>query len=255
MDWQTMGVRLAPILTLLFGLAAALSVFALIQVRRTARSTSFSYVREQSIARAKRMVILILVLFVFVGASSALWVVSVQNPELLPTPAPTPTLTPIPSPTPRPPTATFTPTSTPTITPTPTPVPPEGVPPGALRTPFPAVASTPGPDATLVELGLAAGEQNGQPVRPMTSFPSGTEQVYVFLTMDGMARNVPWAHVWYAEVEGKWVEVWGQVELWPYDTPRGYTWRFLNCRDGRYELHIYIGRVLEQKVSFTVGVE
>jgi hypothetical protein len=257
MDWQTVGVRLAPILTLLFGLGTAISVYFLIQTRRTAHSTSFGYVREQSLTRGKRLVILIVVLIVFASASSALWVISIQDPGLLPTPMPTATLTLIPSPTPRTPTATFTVTPTPTSTPvpTPTPIPPDAELPAALRTPFPSLSVTASPDAALVGLVLAAGEDSDRPIGSGVRFPSGTARVYAFFTFDGMARNVPWVHVWYAQVDGGLVEVWSQVELWSYDAAHGSTWRFFNCRDGRYELHVYVGRDLQQKVSFSVGVD
>ena len=257
MDWQAMGVRLAPILTILFGLGAAAGIFFLYQMRRTARSTSFGYVREQSEARAKRLVLLIVVLLVLSAAIGALWVVSIQQPELLPTPVPTVTSTLIPSPTPRTPTATFTPTNTPTATPTPTstPIPPDADLPSALRTPFPQGAVTASPEAALVDLALAAGQRNDLPVNPSTKFPRGTEQVYAFFTFEGMARNVPWVHVWYGEVGGEMVEVWSGVEMWPYDTPNGSTWRYLNCRDGRYELHIYVDHRLQLKIPFTVGIE
>lgn len=257
MDWQAVGVRIAPILTILLSVGAAVSGIYLIQVRRTARSTSFGYVREQSGALAKRLTLLLVALSLLAIASGALWGVSVRIPDLLPTPAPTVTQTPIPTPTPRPPTATYTPTSTPTITPTPTstPVPPDAHLPSALRTPFPAAAVTPGPDATLVELVLAAGQENDRPINPGQAFPRGTEQVFAFLTFDHMARNVPWVHAWYVEVDGQLVESWSQAELWAYDAPWGFTWRYFNCRDGRYELHIYVGRRLVKKMQFTVGIE
>jgi hypothetical protein len=253
-DWQTIGRRLAPILTLLFGLGAALCFVAISRSRRTARTTGFGFVREQSESRAKRLLILSMILLMLTIASGGLWGVSVQKPELLPTVYPTATSTDIPSPTPRTPTATFTPTHTPTVTPTPTstPIPPDASLPPALLTPFPSPAVTPGPDATLVELVLASGEENDAPINPSTNFPPGTERVYAFLTFDGMARNVPWVHTWYAEVDGQMVEVWSNVELWAYDGARGKAWRYLNCQPGRYELHIYIGRRLEQKIPFTV---
>ena len=257
MDWQTVGVQLAPILTAFFGLGAAISAFLAIQMRRVANSTSFGYVREQSVARTKWLTILTLTLLLIGSASGALWAVSIQKPDLLPVPVPTGTPTLIPSPTPRTPTATFTPTSTPTITPTATatPVPPDAEVPTVLRTPFPAMAVTAGPDAALVDLVLAAGVENDQPVQPMTNFIPGTEQVYAFFTFDGMARNVPWSHVWYAYVDDGMIEVWSEVDLWPGDAPHGFTWRYLNCQDGRYELHVYVDRRLQQKVPFTVGVE
>jgi len=261
MDWQAIGVRLAPILTAVFGAGAIISVVTLFQMRRRVRSTSYGYVREQSSVRAKRLLILFAVLVVFTGASGTLWIVSAQKPDLLPTPVPTATSTLLPTPTPRTPTVTFTPTSTPTATPTPTAGPmstpdPAGADlPSVIRTRFPTEAVTPGPDASLVDIQLAAGERDNQPVNPATKFPSGTERVYVFLTLDGMARNVPWAHVWYGEVDGKMTEVWAGLELWPYDSPRGFTWRYLNCSDGRYEVHIYIDVELQQKVPFTVGGE
>jgi hypothetical protein len=107
----------------------------------------------------------------------------------------------------------------------------------------------------LADAVLAAGQENDQPANPATSFPRGTERVYAFFTFEGMARNVPWVHVWYVERNEGWVEVWSRVELWPYDASEGFTWRYLNCRDGRYELHIYVGRRLQRKVSFSVGIE
>jgi hypothetical protein len=106
-----------------------------------------------------------------------------------------------------------------------------------------------------VDLVLAAREENNQPVDPTTKFPDGTERVYAFLTFDGMARNVPWTHVWYVKADGAMREVWSQVELWTYDTSQGFTWRYLSSQNGQYELHIYIDRRLQQKVPFTVGAE
>jgi hypothetical protein len=259
MDWQAMGLRLAPLLTALFGVGAIISVVTLYQMRRTARSTSFGYVREQSASWAKRLLILSVVLVILSGASGALWIISARQPDLLPAPLPTATSTLLPTPTPRTPTVTFTPTGTPTAAPTPTatptPDPADASVPSVMRTPLPALAATPGADASLVDVQLAASERDNQPVNPGTRFPSGTERVYAFLTLDGMARNVPWAHVWYGEVDGQMREVWAVRELWPYDSPRGFTWRYLNCRDGRYELHIYIGGKLQHKVPFAVGGE
>jgi hypothetical protein len=257
MDWQAVGVRLAPILTLLFGLGTIVSAFFLYRMRRTARSTLFGYVREQSVSWSRRLIILAIVLFVLAGVSGALWVISTQKPELLPAPVPTRTPTLIPSPTPRTPTVTPTPTSTPTVTPTPTrtPVPADAHLPSVIRTPFPAGAVDPGSEAALLDLVLAASQENDQPVNPSTEFPSGTERVYAFFTLSGMARNVPWSHVWYGEIDGRMVEVWSQLELWPYEAPQGFTWRYLNCRDGHYELHVYVGRELQKRISFTVGDE
>ncbi|MFN2228676.1 MAG: hypothetical protein ACK2VA_02805 [Anaerolineae bacterium] len=256
MSWQVAGVRVAPVLVLLFGVGAALAVLYLIQLRRTARSTSYGYVREQAITRARQLVMAGTVLVVLALASGTLWFVSVRNPGLLPTPAPTATPTLLPTPTPRPPTATFTPTSTPTVTPTPTatPVLPGAELPSVLRTPLPAGAAAVG-DAQLVDVVLAAGVEENQPVGPALSFPAGTDRVYAFLTFEGMSRGVPVTYVWYAEVGGEMTEAWGRVELWPYDAPRGVMWRYLSARDGRYELRVYIGQELRQRVLFTVGVE
>ena len=257
MDWQAAGERFAPVLSAVFGAGIVLCIVLIVQMRRRARSTLFGYVREQSVLYAKRLIVAVAILFVLAAASGALWMVSIQRPELLPTPVPTPTQTLIPSPTPRTPTPTSTPTSTPTVTPTPTAttIPADDELATVLRTPFPNSAVLPGEDAVLVDVVLAAGESANQPVGPTMRFPSGTAHVYAFLTFDGMQRGVPWAHVWYAEVEGKMTEVWGQVELWSYDGARGMVWRYLNSRDGRYELHIYVGRTLQQRVPFTVGTE
>lgn len=257
MDWQALGTRLAPVLAVVFGLSAILSIFVVYRARRTARATTFGFVREQSITRAKQFLIFAVLFVLFLGASASLWAVSLRHPELLPTRAPTATPTLIPSPTPRPPTATWTVTLTPTVTPTPTqtPTPPESDLPSVLREPLPPQAVTPGPDAALVEVVLAAGQKDDKPVNPTTRFPPGTQYVYIFVTLNGMARNVPWAHVWYKEVDGQMVELWGRVELWSYDATRGYTWRYFECDPGRYELHVYVGRRLEQKIPFTVDQE
>lgn len=257
MNWQMMGVQWAPILTLAFTLAAIASIFLIIRMRRTARSTSFSYVRERSVVQANRLLILTGLLILIVGTSAALWIVSVQRPELLPTPAPTATATLIPSPTPRTPTPTVPPTETPTITPTPTrtPIPAGTDLPFLLQTPFPQSAIEAGPDAAITEVLLAAGEQGNMPIDVRTDFASGTQRIYAFFTFQGMAADVPWAHVWYVEVNGQMTELWGQVESWQHASPDGRQWRYFNCRDGRYELHVYIDRRLEQKISFTVGMD
>ena len=210
--------------------------------------------REQSETNAKRLFFFAIIFLVFTIASGALWAVSVQKPELLPTPFPTQTPTSIPSPTPRTPTTTYTPTPTPTITPVPTatPIPPDADLAPVLLTPFPARAITPGPDAALVELVLASGEQDNAPVNPGTTFPPGTDQVYAFFTFDGMARNVPWIHIWYVEADGQMIEYWSAAELWSYDSERGLAWRYINPRPGKYELDVYVGRVLQLKIPFTV---
>jgi hypothetical protein len=257
MDWQAIGVRVAPVLAIAFGLGVVAVVVAIYRIRRTARATTFGFVRERSIVHARRLLILAIVLLTLGMTSAGLWFVSMRRPDLLPTPVPTPTATLIPSPTPRTPTATFTATHTPTVTltPTGTPIPPGTDLPTALQRPFPAAAVTPGPDAALVDLVLAAGEENNRPLNPTTQFPAGTERVYMFLTFEGMARNVPWVHSWYALVDGQLVELWSEVELWAYDSSQGLTWRYFGARPGRYELHIYVGRRLQQKVSFTVAGE
>jgi len=255
MDWRFVGGRIAPALTIGIGLAMIACLVLVYRMRRTARTTLFGYVRERAILSARRLLILTLVLLVLLVASGGLWGVAVRRPELLPTAVPTPTFTLIPSPTPRTPTPTFTPTPTPTVTPTPTPT---SIPADAdlvLRAPFPTQAVTPGPDAALAGLVLAAGEQDDAPVSPTTRFPAQTERVYAFFTFDGMSRGVPWVHIWYAEVDGKLVEAWSSVELWAYDAAEGQTWRYFNCRPGKYELHVYVGRGLQIKVPFSVGVE
>jgi hypothetical protein len=255
MSWQAAGLRVAPILVLVFGVGAALTIVYLVERRRTARSTSYGYVREQAVTRARQLVVAAAVLLVLALASGTLWLVSVRSPDLLPTPMPTVTATLLPTPTPRAPTATSVPTSTATVTPTPTltPVPPDSELPSVLRTPFPADMVTAGNDARLVGVVLAAGVADDQPVDPALSFPAGTDRVYAFLTFEGMSRGVPVAHVWYAEVDSSMVEAWSRLELWPYEASRGMLWRYLSARDGRYELHVYIGRELQQRVSFTVG--
>jgi len=257
MNWQTRGGQLGPILTAIFGLGVVLCILAIYFLRRRATSTSYGYVREQAFLRAKRLTIVAAVLLALLLASGTMWGVSTRRPELLPTLSPKATTTLIPSPTPRTPTPTFTPTQTPTVTPTPThtPIPPDAELPGALRTPLPSRAVTPGVEAALTGVVLAAGEQDNKPVITTNKFPSGTERIYAFFTFEGMALNVPWAHVWFGEVDGQMVEQWSQLELWPYESPRGQTWRFFNCRPGRGELRIYVGRQLQHTVPFTVGID
>jgi hypothetical protein len=103
-----------------------------------------------------------------------------------------------------------------------------------------------------VDLVLAAGQRDDEPINPSTRFPAGTERVYAFFVFDGMARNVPWSHHWYGKVDGELKELWGQAELWQHDFAGGRTWRYFNTRPGQYELHIYVGRELQQKAPFVV---
>ncbi len=254
MDWRIFGARLGPFLTLIFASTMAVCLITIYRMRHTAKTTHFKFVREQSRLIAGRLAVLALVAFLLTAASGTLWVISMRNPELLPTVAPTPTITPIPSPTPRTPTPTWTPTATPTITPTPTrtPLPPEAERPTALRTPFPLQAVEPAENAALVDLVLAAGQENNQPVDPGTAFPANTERIYAFFTFDGMTPNVPWIHIWYIQVGDEWVEYWSSVELWQYPSSRGTAWRYINARPGRYELHVYIGYGLQTRVPFTI---
>lgn len=254
MDWQLVGSRLGPFFALIFSCAAVVCLFFVYQMRRNARATHFELVREQSRLGAWRLVIVAVVLFILAAASGALWGVAVRRPDLLPTVAPTPTLTAIPTPTPRTPTPTFTPTLTPTVTPTPTrtPIPPDADLPAVLRTPLPEQAVEPGDGATLVSLVLASGVENNQPLNPGATFPAHTERVYAFFTFEGMAPNVPWIYIWYIQIDGEWVEYWSSVELWQYGSARGTTWRYVNVRPGRYELHIYVGHGLQKKVPFVV---
>jgi hypothetical protein len=254
MDWRSVAIGLAPILTIVWGVGVLVAILAIYRVRRTARTTRFGVIRDKAVYRAKRLAILVAIMVLLAAASGGLWSISVWRPQMLPTAVPTVTRTLIPSPTPRTPTVTPSPTPTATVTPTgtPTPIPPDADLPSVLRVPFPASATTPGPDAVLVELVLAVGEQENEPVHPTTRFPQGTGRVYAFFTFDGMSRNVPWTHVWYGEVDGQATELWSQVELWAYDAPRGRAWRYFNCHAGRYELHIYVGQQLQQRIPFVV---
>ena len=257
MDYRAIAVRLAPVLTVALCVWALGTILALYRARRIARTTRFGVIREKASLRVKQLGILAVIVILMALASAGLWSMSVWRPQMLPTPEPTATQTLIPSPTPRTPTATPSPTPTATVTPTgtPTPIPPDAQFPSMLRVPFPALAATPGPDAVLVDLVLAAREQGNEPVGPATRFPAGTQRVYAFFVFDGMARNVPWTHAWYGEVDGQMTELWSQVELWTYDAPRGRVWRYFNCRAGRYELHTYVGREIQQRVPFVVEAE
>ncbi len=254
MDWREIGIRLGPVLTSLWGVGALVGFIIFGQMWRMARITSFTFVREQSQLNGRRALILAILAAILAVASGGWWGCALYRPEIFPSPILPPTATLIPTPTPRTPTPTGTPTPTLTVTPTPTPtpIPLDAQLPAALLTPFPQIAITPGPQAALVALTLAAGQQNGQPINPESTFPPGTSQVYAFFTFDGMARNVPWLHVWYVEVDQQMVEYWSAVELWSFAGARGDTWRYINVRPGKYELHIYVGRHLQQKVPFVV---
>jgi hypothetical protein len=254
MNWSSIASQLAPVLTIVLGTGVLVAIVIIHRARRTARTTRFGVIRDKAVYLARRTAILAAVMLLLAGASAGLWSMAIWRPQMLPTPEPTATSTLIPSPTPRTPTATPSPTPTATVTPTgtPTPIPADSELPSVLRVPFPAAAVTPGPEAALGELVLAAGEQGNEPIDPTVRFPGGTERVYAFFAFDGMHRDVPWTHVWYGEVGGQMAEVWSQVELWPHDSPRGRTWRYFNCRAGRYELHVYIGRDLQRQIPFVV---
>jgi hypothetical protein len=226
--------------------------------RRRARIAEFGFVREKAHYAARRWMVGTGVLALLGLASVGLWAVAVYNPEILPTPVPTATSTLIPSPTPRPPTSTPTVTSTTTAAPTAIPIvtatamPLDVDLPGLLHRPQPAGAVTPGPDALLVEVTLAAGEEGNKPVHPTTVFARGTKRVYAFMFFDGMSDRVPWTHVWYGEVDGQMREIWGETELWSYEYSRGQIWRYFDCSVGNYELRVYVGQHLQQKVPFVV---
>lgn len=254
MNLPRLGVRLAPALALFFGLCVVGGLVAMRIARRRARTTGFGVVRERALYTARRWMVATGLLALLGGASVGLWATAVYHPEVLPTPAPTATSTLIPSPTPRPPTATPTLIPTPTSTPVaarrqvPTPEIGRSMPKPLLS----SDAATPGPNAALVDWVLAAGQVDNEPVRPANHFPEGTSRVYAFLTFEGMAPHVPWSHVWYVDVDGQLREVWRGTELWPYEYANGRRWRYLNCRAGRYELHVYVGQELQQKLSFVV---
>jgi hypothetical protein len=254
MDWPAIAVRWAPTLTVVLSMGVLGAGVAIYRARRAVRSAQFGVVRERLGYRAGRLAILAALMFLMAAASAAVWSMSVWRPQMLPTAVPTATSTLIPSPTPRTPTATPPPTATATVTPTATPtsISPDADLPSVLRARLPASAATPGPDAALVDVVLATGERGNEPVDEAVRFPKGTGRVYAFFTFDGMSRNVPWTHVWYGEMDGRMAELWSQVELWAYDDPRGRTWRYFNCRGGRYELHIYVGKQLQQRISFIV---
>ena len=254
MDYRAIAVRVAPILTIALGVGVLAAILFLYRARRIARTTRFGVIRDKANFRIRQLAILLVVMVLLAGASAAMWSMSVWRPHMLPTPEPTATPTLIPTPTPRTPTATPSPTPTATITPTatPTPIPPDADLPSMLRVPFPASAVAPGPDAALVDLVLAAGEQNSEPVGPAERFPAGVQRVYAFFTFDGMSRNVPWTHVWYGEVNGEMREIWGKTELWSYEYSRGRIWRYFDCGVGKHELRIYVGDQLQRKVPFVV---
>jgi hypothetical protein len=253
-----LGVQFAPVLAVVFGLCVLGGLAAIRFARRRARKTGFGVVRERAIYTARRWMLRTAMLALLAGASVWLWVVAVYNPEVLPTPVPTPTSTLIPSPTPRPPTATPTVASTPahTLVPTATSTPDVLVTPDDRRSStvsvLPAGTVEPGPDASVVEVVLAAGQAANEPVRPASRFPQGTKRVYAFMTFEGMAPGVPWSHVWYVEVGGQMQELWRETSSWPYAYATGRQWRYLNCRAGRYELQVYVGDQLQQTVSFLV---
>jgi hypothetical protein len=255
-----LGVRLGPILVVFFGVCVIAGLLAIRAARRRARTTGFGVIREQALYAARRWMLGTALLALLGGASAGLWAMAVHNPQALPTPIPTATPTMIPSPTPRPPTATLTLTPLPTATPTSTPLPPAtGTPtptnaklPDTLRR-LPSIdAATPGVHASLVELTMAAGEEDNRPIQPTTVFTKGTKRVYAFMLFDGMADRVAWSHVWYGEVDGQMREIWGKTELWDYEYSYGRIWRYFDCGVGNFELHIYVGKDLQRKVPFVV---
>jgi hypothetical protein len=115
-----------------------------------------------------------------------------------------------------------------------------------------AVAGTPAPEAHLVEVTMAADQQENRPVDPTTVFVKGTRRVYAFLLFDGMSGGVPWTHVWYGEVDGEMREIWGKTESWSREYSHGQIWRYFDCGVGKFELRIYVGEQLQQTVPFVV---
>jgi hypothetical protein len=70
-----------------------------------------------------------------------------------------------------------------------------------------------------------------------------------------MEDGVPWAHVWYGEVDGQMQEIWGRAELWSYEYSGGRIWRYFDCGVGNFELHVYVGQKLQVKVPFVVNAK
>ena len=254
MNLASLGVRLAPVLAVFFGLCVLGGLVAIRIARQRARNTGFGFVRERALYRARRWMIGTGLLALLGGASVGLWAMAVYRPHVLPTPVPTATLAPIPSPTPRPPTLTPTATAIPTATPTTTAtvVPAVAGRPSSLRRTQGVETTAPGFGARLVELTMAAGERENGPVNPTTVFAPGTKRVYAFLLFERMSDGVSWTHKWYGEVDGQMREIWGKTEAWSREYSHGRIWRYFDCSVGKYELRIYVGDELQQTVSFVV---
>lgn len=163
-----------------------------------------------------------------------------------------------------------TPTGPPAILPTSQPPPPVTVvtviaTPGSTptHTPFPTftpharpLASdvTPAPDARLEITALDDEVTNALlPVDPATSFPAGTERIYLFVAFENMTQGVLWRRELYRDEE----LIEGNSYLWGLPT-EGRTSFFLGSdpafAPGSYEIRLYLGDTSTpvSRMSFTI---
>lgn len=221
-----------------------------------ARRAPFYIARELALKRAKRWV-LVALLLVVLGVD--LWIVpprlappSRQPPEqVLHTPTPT-SVTMITS-TPRPTrTPTATPTRRPTATPPFIPTPTSDVPlPESALTPLPSAVPA-GEGARIDVITLAADrDDGGQPVDPGNEFPPGDHRVYLFIHYEGMADGVAWTLAMYRE--GEFLD--STTQLWEWGT-EGKTYLYYKppggYEPGVYEMRVFIEHRLQGVAQFVI---
>lgn len=250
---------------LLLAFGGAVSLLAGYALGRRADRELFFMVRQQLQRQRLRYFVIGGALLAAALCGQLFGVRAVQlviTPTVTPTSSPTATITPTmtlsptitltPSPTLTPsrtltPSLTLTPSQTQTPTTTRTPAYP-----GHLITDVADATVTPNPD-TVIGLFTFAKDYTDryEPVEGGEVFEiEGLTQIVALFTYTGMIPEVQWTTVWYYEGEPV------HIETLPWDGfEAGYAvtlWKNDDWRLGNYQVHIYVGRVLERAGQFRV---
>jgi len=234
-------------------LASVIPVGVVITQLIKARRAPFYIARELALKRAKRWVLVALLLLVLgidlLIVPPRLAPASRRSPEHTPTPTSATMVTPTPRPTQMP---TVTPTRRPTATPPFIPTPTSDVPlPESALTPLSSAVPA-GEGAHINVITLAADrDDGGQPVDPGIEFPSGDHRVCLFIHYEGMADGVAWTLAIYREGQflDSTTEVWewgteGKTCLY-YKPPGGY-------EPGVYEMRVFVENRLQAVAQFVI---
>jgi hypothetical protein len=225
-------------------LALAVSIVAFLNEYRQAKRAPFYFWRQESAARSRRLLALIVVLALATAGLSAL---ALSPPaRAIPVAArPTPSATATHAAALPLPTATATAEPPATLPPSPEPTATE------TATATPAAPTAP-PKPRFDNLVLAAGVTNDKkPVGAGTQFPFQTEVIYAIFNYTNMLNGMPWTHVW---LQGD-QEIGRETESWQWGYA-GTAFVFFGpiggYITGTYRMQLWIGQELQQEATFSV---